>query len=679
MADHRRMAHENEGNLTQRHVTSIRQVYEEDQGEVRAQSADKKESREVRKQQPETAGEILSILQLRKVGGIKSQIRYECDLCGKSFATETGRATHRNAVHSNSYPTPKHVTIGKRLKPVTEGKQDEVRSQPSDPITQLKAKAVADDKGSEASKQQPETAGETLSILQPRKVGGIKSQKRYECDMCSKSFPTETGRVIHGMMVHSNNDLTQKQATIVKQATEEQQGEAKTQSTEPMKVLKAKSIANKGESEKATTSNSRRGSIKLKYRCNLAKTAMAHHEATVHKKKIPQERQVGATKYRENACESSNKSLALCTNGDNVYLRGMHTRSTPGLFRSTIHVVYNHDGTHRRLGKVRQLGKDSSTTLFTQKQPLPQDQGEVNYDCFFCGKLFSSNNERASHIAVLHRMRKQQPATAGEDLSILHPRKVGGFKSQIRYECDLCGKSFATETGRASHGKAVHSNNDLQQQRATVEVFATKTSFSAHGPVAHGGKGKLPQRMRISKAETEETSAQREKRLLLVRDMCYEMFATENGRPHHRKVGHEKASELNGVWEAASPASTEPYTPVKYKAKTLKSEMIIDQPPLQTNLRYRCTLCNKSFPTVKRLIFHRWMAHISERQLTQCKFCVKLFVSTHAMLLHKRREHTRACGNKGKRQYQCRRCLRTFWSELKLNAHKRIAHKRQTA
>eukprot|EP00923_Selenidium_pygospionis_P061003 GHVN01107158.1.p2 GENE.GHVN01107158.1~~GHVN01107158.1.p2 ORF type:complete len:222 (+),score=36.91 GHVN01107158.1:1252-1917(+) len=158
-------------------VTIVKQVYGDEQGEIRAQSADKKESEEVRKQQPATAGEDLSILQPRKLGGIKSKKRYKCDVCSKSFATETGRATHGKVVHSNNDLTQKHVTIGKQLKPVTEGEQVGVRSQPSDPITQLKMKAIADDKGSEARKQQPETVGETLSLLQPRKLGGIKSQK----------------------------------------------------------------------------------------------------------------------------------------------------------------------------------------------------------------------------------------------------------------------------------------------------------------------------------------------------------------------------------------------------------------------------------------------------------------------------------------------------------------------
>eukprot|EP00923_Selenidium_pygospionis_P061009 GHVN01107167.1.p1 GENE.GHVN01107167.1~~GHVN01107167.1.p1 ORF type:complete len:565 (+),score=87.05 GHVN01107167.1:1252-2946(+) len=518
-------------------VTIVKQVYGDEQGEIRAQSADKKESEEVRKQQPATAGEDLSILQPRKLGGIKSKKRYKCDVCSKSFATETGRATHGKVVHSNNDLTQKHVTIGKQLKPVTEGEQVGVRSQPSDPITQLKMKAIADDKGSEAS----------LIIIPYPYHNKEESEVRK-----------------------------QQRATV----------------GEDLSKLCIAAIC-------------------------ATETATAHHKATAHKKKIPQERQLGATKCQNRyACESSNISLASRSG----------RRPAPG-------------------------GGDPQKGTLAQQQhgcKLRQDQGEVNYDCFFCGKLFSSNNERTSHIAMLHRRRKQQPATAGKDL----------FKGLF------CSKSFRREIEMAKRQMAGASQS---QKRYECEIYGDE-----QGEIRAQSADKKESERENEMAKRQVAGAAQSQKIDKLRDMCYKMFATENGRPHHRKVGHKKASE--------------PFcAPVKYKAMSYerKSEMRIDQPSLgvcslQSNLQYRCTLCNRSFPIAKRLILHRRMAHLTERHRTQCKFCGKVFVSTHKMLLHKRSEHKRS-RKKGKKkpQYQCRRCLQRFWSKHKLHAHKRIAHKGQ--
>eukprot|EP00923_Selenidium_pygospionis_P061006 GHVN01107162.1.p1 GENE.GHVN01107162.1~~GHVN01107162.1.p1 ORF type:complete len:476 (+),score=71.54 GHVN01107162.1:1962-3389(+) len=472
-----------------------------------------------------------------------------------------------------------------------------------------------------------------------------------------------------------------------------------------MTVLKAKSIANKEESEVRKQQRATVGEDLSKL-CIAAicatETATAHHKATAHKKKIPQERQLGATKCQNRyACESSNISLASRSG----------RRPAPG-------------------------GGDPQKGTLAQQQhgcKLRQDQGEVNYDCFFCGKLFSSNNERTSHIAMLHRRRKQQPATAGKDLfkglfcsksfrreiEMAKRQMAGASQSQKRFECDFCNKSFMSKGGMADDRRQVHENDgNLTQQHVTIvkqvygdeqgeiraqsadkkeserenemakrqvagaaqsqkidklrdmgyEMFATENGRPHHSRASHGKKvhsSDYPTRKQVYGEDQGEAIDK-------LQDMCYKMFATENGRPHHRKVGHKKASE--------------PFcAPMKYKAMTYerKSEMRIDQPSLgvcslQSNLQYRCTLCNRSFPIAKRLILHRRMAHLTERHLTQCKFCGKVFVSTHKMLLHKRSEHKRS-RKKGKKkpQYQCRRCLQRFWSKHKLHAHKRIAHKGQ--
>ena len=76
-------------------------------------------------------------------------------------------------------------------------------------------------------------------------------------------------------------------------------------------------------------------------------------------------------------------------------------------------------------------------------------EGKRDYKCEFCGKLFTQKGTLKSHIGFIHEMSKKEhkcgycgKSCGSKRYMKIHIDVVHEGKT---YDCDTCGKSFATE------------------------------------------------------------------------------------------------------------------------------------------------------------------------------------------------------------------------------------------
>ena len=74
-------------------------------------------------------------------------------------------------------------------------------------------------------------------------------------------------------------------------------------------------------------------------------------------------------------------------------------------------------------------------------------EGQRNYKCDFCGKLFTESGNLKNHIKSIH-------------------------EEQRNYKCDYCGKSFAQSGHLKKHIKTIH-----EGQKVTNVIHADNLSL----------------------------------------------------------------------------------------------------------------------------------------------------------------------------------------------------------
>ncbi|XP_033231767.1 zinc finger protein 681-like [Belonocnema kinseyi] len=94
---------------------------------------------------------------------------------------------------------------------------------------------------------------------------------------------------------------------------------------------------------------------------------------------------------------------------------------------------------------------------------------------------------------------------------------------------------------------------------------------------------------------------------------------------------------------------------------------------LETEIKYKCKKCARSYKDNRHLTFHRKYECDVTRQFT-CNFCGKLFKRKAHMNAHVDMVHLKSNSKRTKAKYTCNYCTRSYKYLRSLNRHKREVH-----
>ncbi|XP_049287825.1 zinc finger protein 160-like isoform X2 [Anopheles funestus] len=258
------------------------------------------------------------------------------------------------------------------------------------------------------------------------------------------------------------------------------------------------------------------------------------------------------------------------------------------------------------------------------------------YKCHICSKLYKSADDLQEHLSQHGKDRPNQCEFCSKVFPrsshlIIHRRRHTGERP---FKCKYCDKAFVDSRALSVHTR-LHTG-----ERVKCEI-CEKTFASSSGLIVHRRihTGVHPYKC----------------------DYCDKSFAQSTALKYHLKK-HDTAL-LPTTTTPESVDSRLSTRPQHGTADLGQCSAYGDDPPVDGNDRYKCTVCSKVFRSSEYLVRHR-RTHSGERPY-QCEICGKNFSTMSYLVIHRRR-HT------SERPYKCTSCEKAFVDSRALQEHARL-------
>lgn len=310
------------------------------------------------------------------------------------------------------------------------------------------------------------------------------------------------------------------------------------------------------------------------------------------------------------------------------------------------------------------------------------------WQCSKCPRQYTYRSQILNHYSIHNKkfscetcLHKYPKAAVLELHQTLHRHGVYANKSVIKFDCELCVKSFLTKHSLGSHTRTVHNTFKrlAKQSGCHCDICGKefrhkdliKQHMNIHCKIPCPICKHLLSRFRFKEHVEQHTSTTTYKC-----DVCEKVYRNRQdllkhklfhnvdevqcdicGRTYENKL--RLRVHLKYHMKASCPVC-------QHKTTRAKLSLHIKQ---HSSATYDCKVCGKVFRGQPNLGQHMRLVHTSERY--QCDLCIKIFKDKRSLIRHLETDGV----HKAEEAIKCRSCKKTFNKRSKLTCHVRSCFK----